>query len=90
MAKPIVMYIPIHFNWYRRNCLSSLCVVFIPIDHLVYIYAKVSIKLIAYFVMHCVKKTYIVNTISISCHIEPDHNPKKQNHLYLLGKYEHV
>ena len=25
MAKPIAMYMPIHFNWYRRNCLSLLC-----------------------------------------------------------------
>jgi hypothetical protein len=25
MAKPIPMYIPIHFNWYMRNCLSLLC-----------------------------------------------------------------
>ena len=24
MAKPIAMYMPIHFNWYIRNCLSLL------------------------------------------------------------------
>ena len=29
MAKPIAMYMPIHFNWYIRNCLSLLCAEFI-------------------------------------------------------------
>ena len=29
IAKPIATYIPIHFNWYTRNCLSSLCMALI-------------------------------------------------------------
>ena len=55
MTKPIPTYIPIHFNWYKRNCLSPLCAALISMKyHLVYIYARLTLKVIVYFVLHCV------------------------------------
>ena len=47
MAKPIATYIPIHFSWYKRNCLSLLCAALISVKyHLNYIYAELALLIV--------------------------------------------